>query len=213
MTNLDLTFQQPIIFVLTFLALVLSITIHEFAHVLSAYLQGDQTGRLMGRLTLNPLKHLDPYGTIFMVLSMLAGFGIGWGKPAPFNPNNLRNRRWGPFFVALAGPFSNIGLVALFGYTLRFLGPSLPDGNLLVTFLQVMTLINAGLAAFNLLPVPPLDGSRILGAVLGEYNPLVVTLNRYGFLILLVLIVIAQPLLNVWVGGGIHLILRVLGLA
>lgn len=212
MPNFDIAFQQPIVFVLTFLALVLSIGVHEFAHVLSAYLQGDQTGRLLGRLTLNPIKHLDPYGTVFILLSMLSGFGIGWGKPAPFNPNSLRYRRWGEFFVAIAGPISNIILVALFGYTLLAIGPNLPEGNLLLVFLQALVLINAGLAVFNLLPIPPLDGSRILGAVLGEMNPLVVTLNRYGFILLLFLIVFARPLLGTWVTGGIRLILGGLGL-
>src|SRR5262245_11131390 len=126
MFSLSTLFSDPVQFIVGFLALVVSIGFHEFAHVLSAYLQGDQTGKAMGRLTLNPFAHLDIFGTIAIVVA-----GIGWGKPAPFNPYNLRYRRWGPALVALAGPASNIILVVLAGYTLLAVGPNLGPGNLL----------------------------------------------------------------------------------
>lgn len=211
--NVDAAYQQPIVFLIGFLVLILSVGIHEFAHVYSAYLQGDQTGRLMGRLTLNPIRHLDPLGTIFMFVSMLAGVGIGWGKPAPFNPSALRYRRWGSFFVAIAGPISNILFVMLAGYTYKFLFPGLPEGNLLGIFLGLVMLVNAGLAVFNLLPISPLDGSHLLEALLGEGHPLNVFLRRYGFFILLGLIFFGQSLIGAWVVGGIRFLFGILGLS
>ncbi len=210
--NVDAAFAQPIVFILGFLALVLSIGVHEFSHVWSAYLQGDQTGRLMGRLTLNPIKHLDPIGTIFMVASMIFGVGIGWGKPAPFNPNNLRYRRWGPFLVAVAGPISNIVLVALFGYAWVLFSNMLPETNMLMIFLQTLVIINASLAAFNLLPIPPLDGSRFISAVLGDYHPVTRFLERWGFWLILALLFVVPGFLSVWIHGGVTLILTILGL-
>jgi Zn-dependent protease len=204
--------QNPATFIIILVALILSIGIHEFAHVFSAYLQGDDTGQRLGRLTLNPLKHLDLYGTMFMVVSMLFGVGIGWGKPAPYNPNNLRFRRWGSFLVAIAGPLSNILLVLIFGYAWRAFGHVLPSTNLLIQFLEIMAIINASLAAFNLLPIPPLDGSRFISAVLGPNHPIAIALDRYGFLMVVILIVFAQSFISFWVLGGASLILRVLGL-
>lgn len=203
---------NPAILIVYFLAIILSIAIHEYAHVLAAYLQGDQTGRLMGRLTLNPIRHLDLFGTIFMLLSLLSGFGIGWGKPAPFNPNALRYRRWGPTLVAVAGPLSNIVLVGIFGYLAFGFSHILPAENMLLQFLLVMASVNAMLAMFNLLPVPPLDGSRVLGAIFGERNPVLVSLERYGFIIIVFLIIVAPAVISWWVLGGANLIFKALGL-
>ncbi len=196
-----------------FLALILSVGFHEFSHVLSAYLQGDQTGKMLGRLTLNPIKHLDLLGTIFMMLAAFTGFGIGWGKPAPFNPYNLRFRRWGSALVAIAGPISNIFLMALAGYILLFAGSGLPNGNLLGTFLAYLMIINASLALFNLLPITPLDGSHLLSAWLGPNNPLVVTLHRYGIYILVIMLVLGGNFLTWYITGGVHILLKILGLS
>lgn len=193
-----------------YLALFLSIGVHEFAHVLSAYLQGDQTGKLLGRLTLNPLKHLDPIGSLMIVFAR-----IGWGKPAPFNPYNLRYRRWGSSLVAIAGPISNIVLVAISGYTLLLIGPHIPENNLLLIFLQAMVIVNASLAVFNLLPVSPLDGSHIVAAIAGPQHPLTQFLQRYGMFLLLGLVIMSYAgggLLNSYIFGGVRLLLRVLGL-
>lgn len=207
MFSLNSLFSNPTQFVVTFLALVISISIHEFAHVLSAYLQGDSTGKALGRLTLNPLRHLDPIGTIAMVL-----IGIGWGKPAPFNPYNLRYRRWGPAFVALAGPISNILMVVISGYALLLLQPLLVEQNLLRMFLSTLVILNAALAVFNLIPVHPLDGAHLLRAMLGPMNALVQTLERYGVYLLLALLFLGGSLISSIIFAGVRVILTVVGL-
>jgi len=201
---------QLLSIVAAYLALFLSIGIHEFSHVLSAYLQGDQTGKMMGRLTLNPLKHLDPLGSLMIIVAR-----IGWGKPAPFNPYNLRFRRWGPSLVAIAGPISNIILVAIAGYSLLLIGSHLPSNNLLIVFLEAAVIVNASLAVFNLLPVAPLDGSHLLSAILGPQHPLTIFLQRYGSFLLLALVAMSYfggGLLNAYVFGGVKIILHGLGL-
>lgn len=204
--------ENPIFLVVQLLALVLAVGVHEFSHVFSAYLQGDQTGKLLGRLTLNPIRHLDPYGTIFMVLSLFSGVGIGWGKPAPFNPYNLHNRRWGPVLVAIAGPISNILFATIAGYAFVGLEPVLGPTNLLVIFLSYLTIINAALAVFNLIPVPPLDGSHLLEALFGPDNAFVQTLQRYGWVFLLFLVFAMGQFLSRFIFSGIELILSAVGL-
>lgn len=195
-----------------FLALILAVGFHEFSHVLSAYLQGDQTGKALGRLTLNPLRHLDPLGTVFMLLAAFTHFGIGWGKPAPFNPYNLRYKRWGSALVALAGPFSNVVLMTIAGYALLLLSPQFPVGNLLIIFLSQVVLINASLAVFNLLPITPLDGSHLLSAWLGPNHPLVVVLQRYGIFALVLLLVVGGGFLTWYLAGGVTILLHAVGL-
>lgn len=207
MFSLSTLFSDPLQFVVGFLALILSIGIHEFAHVLAAYLQGDQTGKSLGRLTLNPLAHLDLFGTLAIVVA-----GIGWGKPAPFNPYNLRYRRWGPALVALAGPASNLILVMAAGYTLLALGAQLGAGNLLFSFLRTLVMLNAALAVFNFLPVHPLDGSHLLRALTSPNNALVTFLDRYGVFILLGLIFLFSGVLDAYLIGGIRLVFMLLGL-
>lgn len=198
---------HPIQFIVGFLALAVSIGIHEFSHVLAAYLQGDQTGKALGRLTLNPLAHLDPWGTIAIVVA-----GIGWGKPAPFNPYNLRFRRWGPVLVAIAGPISNVIMVMIAGYTLLLVGPQLSPSNLLFIFLRTMVFLNTALAVFNLIPINPLDGSHLLRALTSPDNALVVLLDRYGFILLMGLIFLFSDFLNAYLVGGIQVIFHLLGL-
>lgn len=172
-----------IAFVLLAGALVVAIGLHEYAHALAADLQGDRLPRAMGRLTINPLRHLDPLGT---VLIFIAGFG--WGKPVEFRPEALSSRRFGAAIVALAGPMMNILLAILGGflYRLSLLGPEL---QFLDLFLQQFIFINAVLAVFNLIPVPPLDGSRLLTIFLPpSKQKIIYFLDRYGFLILLVVV-------------------------
>jgi Zn-dependent protease len=198
---LDTLNSNPTYFFIILLSLVLSIGLHEFAHVFAAYLQGDETGARMGRLTLNPLKHIDLIGLAAILLA-----GIGWGKPAPFNPNNLRFRRWGTFLVAIAGPLTNILLVAIFGYAATIFVGRFPDGNLMILFFSTMAIMNASLAVFNLLPIPPLDGSRFLSAILGHQHPLVQFLGQYGFYLVFGLIIIGPliglNLIGAWIQGG-----------
>lgn len=151
-------------FLLTMVALMFCITIHEFSHAYSAYRAGDDTPKKQGRVSLNPLDHLDPMGTIMMVVSSLAGFGIGWGKPVQTNPGNYRHPRWDNLRVALWGPASNLLAALVIGLVLRFWVHSMSQPVLLFTVILVE--INIGLALFNLIPVYPLDGSHIISALL-----------------------------------------------
>lgn len=143
--------------------LVISISVHEFSHAITGDYLGDPTPRRQGRITLNPLTHLDRLGTLMIVMSSLAGFGIGWGKPVQVNPYNFRTSpRAGMGIVAIAGPISNIILAAIGAIAMRAL---LPTGYL-ATFFQFWIIINLALALFNLLPVFPLDGYNVFIAIL-----------------------------------------------
>jgi len=148
------------------LGILLALDVHEFFHAWVADQLGDPTPRLLGRVSLNPLVHLDLLGTVMMLMAATTGRGIGWGKPVPVNPLRLRHGpRVGMGIVSFAGPFANLLTAAAFGLPLR-LGSSLP-GALPLLFLQIM-LINIGLAVFNLLPLPPLDGYGVLQGVLAS---------------------------------------------
>jgi Zn-dependent protease len=150
------------------LALVVSISIHEFAHAWSAYELGDSTARNMGRLTLNPIKHFDPLGALMILFMAFAGWGIGWGKPVPVNPYNLRtNPRVGMGLTAAAGPFSNLVLAALFAIPLRL---GWVESGLAATFFLAMIITNVSLAIFNLIPLPPLDGFSVAQGLLATFR-------------------------------------------
>jgi Zn-dependent protease len=147
--------------------LIISIIVHEVSHGLAALWQGDHTAQYQGRLTLNPLKHIDPVGSIVVPLlcALLPGsLMFGWAKPVPYNPYNLKNGRTSEFLVAFAGPFSNILIALLGALALRSFGMTLPDST--VSILSMTILINLVLALFNLVPLPPLDGSKILSNIL-----------------------------------------------
>lgn len=166
-------------FVLVALVLVIALSLHEFGHAAAAEWQGDPTARLAGRLTLNPLAHIDPIGAFAMVL-----VGFGWGKPVPFSPHLLRSRRFGPALVALAGPVTNVILAFLAAGLLRFVAPG---GTVFGHFLTIGLYLNILLALFNLLPIPPLDGSRVLSALLPPSQQRVIYfLDRWGMLILFI---------------------------
>lgn len=184
--------SQPELLLVWVVGIVYAITIHEFMHALVGYWLGDTTARDQGRVTLNPISHIDPIGFIVLLLA-----GFGWGRPVPFNPYNLRNQRWGPVIIALAGPISNILSFVIFGFALKFLlisGTLSPD-NLLTTFLIVLLNINLVLAVFNFLPIPPLDGSKLIRALAPpRMEHAVLTLERYGPWMLLAFVLF---------GGGI----------
>ena len=159
---------DPLQIVFFLLALLISISIHEFSHAWSAYELGDATARNMGRLTLNPIKHFDPLGAIMILFMAVTGVGIGWGKPVPVNPYNLRtNPRVGMGLTSAAGPFSNLVLAALFAIPLRL---GWIESGLLASFMLVMILVNVGLALFNLIPLPPLDGFNVVQGLLGTFR-------------------------------------------
>ena len=155
--------------ILGYVAFLIALTTHEFAHALVGYLQGDETARRFGRLTLNPIAHIDPIGTVVMpLLGSISGLPfIGWAKPVPFNPYNLKNGKWGAIMVALAGPAMNLVVACLaMALFLGTIGPmGLTPDNLLPIFLLRLVIVSLGLGIFNLLPVPPLDGSRLLLAI------------------------------------------------
>ena len=149
-------------FIFSLIILMFSVVAHEVAHGFAAYKLGDNTALYAGRLTLNPLKHLEWFGSIILpTLSyMLGGFIIGWAKPVPYNPYNLTNQRWGEAIVAFAGPLTNICIALFFGLLIRFVGATLPSS--FITISASIVLLNLVLAVFNLVPIPPLDGSKIL---------------------------------------------------
>ncbi|MEK7504801.1 MAG: site-2 protease family protein [Patescibacteria group bacterium] len=156
---------MTITFVFSLAILIMSVVIHEVAHGYAAEALGDSTARLQGRLTLNPLAHLDWFGSVILplMLSLLpGGLVFGWAKPVPYNPYNLRGGKWGPALVAAAGPASNLFLMAFFALFLRLFAWSGP----VIYLASSIVLVNLALAIFNLIPVPPLDGSKILFAIL-----------------------------------------------
>lgn len=175
--------------------LLVAFPIHEFAHALAAYRLGDSTAKMFGRLTLNPAAHFDPIGGALLAVSVLASggrFGFGWAKPTPVNPMNLRYGRYGEAIVAFAGPASNFVLAAAAAIPLRYMvdHPELVSQvGMLFDILVIFVQLNLILMLFNLIPIPPLDGSKVLFAALDretEYRIRPV-LEQYGFLILIAL--------------------------
>ncbi len=151
------------------IAFLISAAFHEAAHAWSAYKLGDDTAARAGRMTINPLVHIDPVGLIFLIFMAASGVGIGWAKPVPVNPYNLRNPRWDNMLIALAGPVTNIILAVVFILIFKaFAGQLLAEANPISKLLGIFLVLNMVLAAFNLVPVYPLDGSHIVEGLLPE---------------------------------------------
>jgi len=181
---LHLLLNDPVTFILLSIPLLYSIIIHELAHGWVAYKMGDPTAKRLGRLSLNPLKHLDPIGTL-----MLFVVGFGWAKPVPVNFSNLRGSRKGFVFVSAAGIAANTLLAFTAVLLSRLLSPS-PTG-ILAPLFYYMAQVNIMLAAFNLIPIPPLDGSKILLVFTsGALQRFLIGLERYGFFIIIGLLYI-----------------------
>ena len=174
---IQLLFVNPLMFVIVAVAILLALSLHEYFHAWTAYFLGDPTAKEQGRLTINPLAHLDPFGTILLFI-----VGIGWGKPVPFNPYNLRNQKYGPALVALAGPASNFMLAIVVGLLLRFVVISNPA---LFFFFSFFVWINLILGVFNLMPIPPLDGHHILFAILPLSEQTKIFLVQNGLFLLI----------------------------
>lgn len=196
---LNLLIKDPMAFVLIAVPLLYSVVIHEVAHGWVAYRMGDPTAKWMGRLTLNPIKHLDLMGTLMLFLA-----GFGWAKPVPVNFNNLSDKRKGLIFVSSAGIVANILLAftALLLFRLFSLSPS----GITAILVYYLVQINITLAALNLIPIPPLDGSKILmGIAPGRTWYFLARLERYGFFIIIgfLYLGILDPLINFfrWIIG------------
>jgi len=188
--------QQQILMVL--FSFLIAITLHEFAHAFVADLLGDNTPRSNGRVSLNPLDHLDPIGTVVIVVSSLSGGLFGWGKPVPINPNNFRNLRRDSSLVSIAGPFMNIVLACASALLLRINAFHQPIGSPIEALLIVSTKLNVVLFLFNLIPIAPLDGSRLLSNALPSdkaiaYDKL---MSQYGFFFLVLLMVLGWPMIS-----------------
>lgn len=180
---------------------VIAITVHEFMHAWTAYQLGDDTAYQLGRISLNPAVHFDPLGFFMFLLIAVTGFGFAWGKPVPVNMYRLRplgplGREGSMALVALAGPASNVVLAFAGAMSLKLGGANL-DGSALGQFLMTFISLNIGLAAFNMIPVPPLDGYRIMMALVPDYwKPILAGSERQGFGILMVIVFIAPAMLT-----------------
>jgi len=205
--------NNPIIFVFQLITLIVSVIIHEVSHGFVAERLGDSTAKDMGRLTLNPLKHLDFFGSfLFPLVLFLFGSPIlfGWAKPVPYNPYNLKDSQKGGGLIAAAGPLSNLLVAVIFGFILKIFSMISMVEIPLVLFLQIIILINISLAIFNLVPIPPLDGSKILFAFLpARFLKAQIFLEQYGFIFLLLFIFfvirLIQPIISklfMFLGGG-----------
>ena len=192
--GIDIIFQIAI--------LIFSVVVHEVSHGAVANVLGDPTARMQGRLTLNPIQHIDPIGSVLVPLLLFftnAGVMFGWAKPVPVNTYNLRGK-YGEAIVAAAGPLSNIGVAVIFGLLIRVAG-----GLMTTSFLHIATtavIINIVLAIFNLVPIPPLDGSKILFGFLPYHMQQIrESLERYGFFIVLIFIVFLWQFLTPVIGA------------
>lgn len=175
---------------------IYSVVIHEVSHGLAAQALGDDTAKNLGRLSLNPIKHIDLFGSVILPILLLVlsggGFAFGYAKPVPYNPHNLRDQKYGPIKVAMAGPASNIFIALVFGLTLRFfpflIGPTLYD------FFVGIVFINLILAIFNLFPIPPLDGHWVLVTLLpARYHEFKNFLYRYGIFLFIFFLIFIYP--------------------
>ncbi len=182
----------PIVIVVAIMLLV-GFPVHEFAHAFAAYRLGDGTAKLFGRLSLNPIVHFDPIGGVLLAASFIASqgaFGFGWAKPTPVNPNNLQGGRQGEAVVAAAGPLSNLVLALAGAIPLRFAlaNPEIQlNAPMVIEVLHLFVYINIVLMLFNLIPIPPLDGSKVLFAALDRQTEYRIrpVLEQYGFLVLI----------------------------
>lgn len=188
---IGLLFENPAVFFLVVAALVISLSIHEFAHAYVADKLGDDTARLLGRVTLDPRSHLDPVGSLMLLFA-----GFGWGRPVPFNPINLKNPKRDSAIIAFAGPLSNFILFFAVGLIFKIIGGSGlmfhlgSGGNLILLFLSYVLFYNIVLGVFNLLPIHPLDGFKVVAGLLP--NSLYfqwMQMQQYGVFLLLILIV------------------------
>lgn len=172
--------------------LIMSVVIHEVSHGFMAEYFGDKTARFAGRLTLNPLAHLDLFGSVILPILLVIShspFLFGWAKPVPYNPDNLTNKKSGTMWVALAGILANFSIAIIFGIVIRLTaGMTMPPGFYFIT--SIIVIVNLALALFNLIPIPPLDGSKILFSFLPySFYKFIRVYEQYSLILLLIFIV------------------------
>jgi len=203
--------MESTFFIVLIVIFLFSIIIHEVSHGAMANYLGDPTAKMAGRLSLNPLRHLDPIGSVLLPLMLIllrSGIVFGWAKPVPINPFNFKDKKYGGAKVAVAGPAANISLAVVFGIALRFM-PLKTSGFFsdLGMIFSYIVWINLLLAIFNLIPIPPLDGSHILFTFLpARFNNLKIFLTHFGFLILIFFIFFFSQFLIPIINGAFNLI-------
>lgn len=204
--------QDPVYIIIVLIIILASVILHELTHGLVAYLLGDRTAKDAGRLTLNPLKHIDPFMSILVpvVLYLLNAPVFGGAKPVPINSHNLKWREWGLALVAVAGPLTNF-LIAFIAFLIaRFSGILSGAGGELIDFIFVeIILINLGFMLFNLVPIPPLDGSRVLYAIAPDsVRSFLSQLERYGFIVVYLLVFLFGDVFSSLMRNGMEGILN-----
>ncbi len=210
--------QKLLMILVGVFCVLLSLSIHEMGHGLAAYLMGDNTARSQGRLSLNPIQHIDPIGGLCLLL-----FGFGWAKPVPVNPDNFNNKKGGMVLTSLAGPLMNfilaflaqIGVVVLGGMTFKTAGVGYDIASVLYMLFYYLVIMNLGLGIFNLIPIPPLDGSKVLSSVLPtDLYFKYMQYERFGFILLILLMnfSVFNRFLNICVSGIINFYDLIIGL-
>lgn len=192
------------IVIITLLVILVSMTIHEAMHAFMGYFLGDQTAKAEGRLSLNPIRHIDPFLTILLplVLLMLGTPVFGGAKPVPFNPHKVRFGEWGVALVAIVGPLTNLVLAFTFfgiGVSLGFVDKFGFSPSLIGVMLQTFVFVNLGFFAFNMIPIPPLDGSRVLYALAPDFvRGFMRQVEQYGLVIIMVLVMVGSPFISLF---------------
>lgn len=191
--------------------ILISMTLHEAMHAFVSYWLGDDTAKREGRLTLNPIKHIDPFLTIILPVGLaLIGAPIfGGAKPVPFRPDQVRWGDWGAALVAIGGPLTNL-VLAFIGFGIWVLAGTPPQSDMLGLMLTTFFMVNLGFFIFNMIPVPPLDGSRVLYALAPEFVRAGMRfIEQYGLILIFVLVLFAAPVLGTVMGGGINFFIDV----
>jgi len=190
--------------------LVFSVVIHEVSHGYMALLLGDPTAKYEKRLTLNPIRHIDIFGSIIVpIATSFTGVTFGWAKPVPYNPYNLRNPKWGELLIAIAGPISNFVIALICVFVLDYLAALLHFNDAILKLLVMIIVVNIGLMIFNLMPLYPLDGSKILFAFIpAQYEYVKTQLIRYSLPLFLLFLILFGNYWNIIVTGVIQLLLR-----
>lgn len=190
--------------IITLLVILVSMTIHEAMHAFMGYFLGDQTAKVEGRLSLNPIRHIDPFLTILLplVLLMLGAPVFGGAKPVPFNPHKVRFEEWGVALVAIVGPLTNLVLAFTFfgiGVSLGFVDKFGFSPSLIGVTLQTFVFVNLGFFAFNMIPIPPLDGSRVLYALAPDFvRGFMRQVEQYGLVIIMALVMVGSPFISLF---------------